>query len=259
PLGIPTWSDKLLQEVIRSLLEAYYEPQFSRHSHGFRAGRGCHTALGEITRHWRGIKWYIEGDLVQCLDRLNHTVLLGILNEQLHDNRFLWLLANLLRAGYLEDWKYHATLSGSPQGGVISPILSNVYLDRLDQFAETVLLPAYNHGDRRKPYPPYMALLNAARRRTAFGARWCSAFWLRNASCAGRRRAAFRPTTSASWLIWTDQVGAPNRSGSSGWRPAAARPWSSASPAMRLFIGNGRNGSRSESRPLESCLRSKDS
>src|SRR5205085_9669233 len=74
------------------------------------------------------------------------------------------LLANLLQAGYLEDWRYHATLSGSPQGGVISPILSNVYLDRLDQFAETVLLPAYNHGDRRKPYPPYMALLNAARR-----------------------------------------------------------------------------------------------
>src|SRR5262245_20432023 len=169
PLGLPTWSDKLLQEVIRSLLEAYYEPQFSRHSHGFRAGRGCHTALGEITRHWRGIKWYIEGDLVQCLDRLNHTVLLGILNEQLHDNRFLWLLANLLRAGYLEDWKHHTTFSGSPQGGVVSPILSNIYLDRLDQFAETVLLPAHNHGDRRKPYPPYMALLNAARRQCDAG------------------------------------------------------------------------------------------
>jgi group II intron reverse transcriptase/maturase len=164
PLGIPTWSDKLLQEVIRSLLEAYYEPQFSRHSHGFRPDRGCHTALGEITRHWRGVKWYIEGDIVQCFDRMDHSVLLAILNEKLHDNRFLRLLSNLLQAGYLEDWKYHATLSGSPQGGVISPILSNVYLDRLDQFAETVLLPAYNHGDRRTPYPPYMALLNAARR-----------------------------------------------------------------------------------------------
>ena len=164
PLGIPTWSDKLLQEVIRSLLEAYYEPQFSRHSHGFRPDRGCHTALGEITRHWRGVKWYIEGDIVQCFDRLDHSVLLAILNEKLHDNRFLRLLSNLLRAGYLEDWEYHVTLSGSPQGGVVSPILSNVYLDRLDQFAETVLLPAYNHGDRRNPYPPYVALLNAARR-----------------------------------------------------------------------------------------------
>jgi group II intron reverse transcriptase/maturase len=164
PLGIPTWSDKLLQEVIRSLLEAYYEPQFSKHSHGFRSGRGCHTALGEITQHWRGVKWYIEGDLVQCFDRLDHAILLSTLNEKLHDSRFLQLLSNLLQAGYLEDWKYHATLSGSPQGGVISPILSNVYLDKLDQFAETVLLPAYNHGDRRKRYPPYMALLNAARR-----------------------------------------------------------------------------------------------
>ena len=164
PLGIPTWSDKLLQEVIRSLLEAYYEPQFSRHSHGFRPGRGCHTALGEITRHWRGVKWYIEGDIVQCFDRLDHSTLLSTLNEKLHDNRFLRLLSNLLQTGYLEDWKYHATLSGSPQGGVISPILSNVYLDRLDQFVETVLLPAHNHGDRRRPFPPYMALLNAARR-----------------------------------------------------------------------------------------------
>ncbi len=164
PLGLPTWSDKLLQEVIRSLLEAYYEPQFSPHAHGFRPGRGCHTALAEITQHWRGVKWYIEGDLVQCFDRLDHAVLLSILSDKLHDHRFLRLLANLLQAGYLEDWKYHATLSGSPQGGVVSPILSNIYLDRLDQFVETVFLPAYNRGDRRKPYPPYMALLNAARR-----------------------------------------------------------------------------------------------
>jgi group II intron reverse transcriptase/maturase len=169
PLGIPTWSDKLLQEVMRSLLEAYYEPQFSLHSHGFRPGRGCHTALGEITQHWRGVKWYIEGDLVQCFDRLDHGVLRSILSEQLHDNRFVQLLVGLLQAGYLEDWKYHATLSGSPQGGVVSPILSNIYLDRLDQFVGTVLLPAYNRGDRRKPYPPYMALLNAARRQRDAG------------------------------------------------------------------------------------------
>ena len=169
PLGIPTWSDKLLQEVVRSLLNAYYEPQFSPHSHGFRPHRGCHTALGEIAQHWKGVKWFIEGDISQCFDCINHPVLLSILNEKLHDQRFLRLLANLLDAGYLEDWKYHATLSGSPQGGVASPILSNIYLDRLDQFVETVLIPAHNHGKRRKPYPPYMALLNAARRETDVG------------------------------------------------------------------------------------------
>lgn len=162
PLGIPTWSDKLLQEVIRLILEAYYEPQFSDHSHGFRAGRGCHTALREITDTWGGTVWFIEGDIAGCFDNISHEVLLTILSEKLHDNRFLRLIANLLKAGYLEDWRYNATLSGAPQGGVVSPILSNVYLDRLDQYVETVLLPAYNRGAERKPNKAYCKLANAA-------------------------------------------------------------------------------------------------
>lgn len=170
PLGLPTWSDKLLQEVIRLILEAYYEPQFSPHSHGFRPGRGCHTALGEITQSWRGVKWFIEGDIAQCFDSLNHEVMLSILSEGLHDKRFLRMIANLLKAGYLEEWRFNATLSGAPQGGVVSPILSLIYLDRLDQFVETILLPAHNRGDRRKPSPPYMALLNAARNKRIAGA-----------------------------------------------------------------------------------------
>jgi retron-type reverse transcriptase len=120
PLGLPTWSDTLLQEVIRSILEAYYDPQFSAHSHGFRPGRGCHTALREITQHWRGVKWFIEGDIRQCFDSLDPTVLLSILREKLHDNRFLRLLANRFQAGYLEDWTYHPTLSGVPQGGAVT-------------------------------------------------------------------------------------------------------------------------------------------
>lgn len=171
PLGLPTWSDKLLQEVIRSILEAYYDPQFSSHSHGFRPGRGCHTALREMTKHWRGVKWFIEGDIHQCFDSLDPTVLLSILREKLHDNRFLRLLQNLFKAGYLEEWTYHPTLSGVPQGGVCSPILMNIYLDRLDQFVETMFLPSYNRGDQRKRYPPYMALLNTARRKTDAGQR----------------------------------------------------------------------------------------
>src|SRR5215212_133895 len=96
PLGIPTWSDKLLQEVMRLLLEAYYEPQFRPSSHGFRPGRGCHTALGEIYHRWVGTKWFVEGDIARCFDSLDHGVLLAILREKLHDNRFLRLLANLL-------------------------------------------------------------------------------------------------------------------------------------------------------------------
>jgi group II intron reverse transcriptase/maturase len=161
-LGMPTWSDKLLQEVIRQLLEAYYEPQFSIHSHGFRPGHGCHTALQEITRHWRGVKWFIEGDIRACFDGMDHTILLDILRENIHDNRFIRLIDNLLRTGYLEEWDYNTTYSGVPQGGVISPILSNLVLDKLDKFVEQTLIPAYTRGLRRKTNPPYVALTNAA-------------------------------------------------------------------------------------------------
>jgi len=162
PLGIPTWSDKLLQEVIRLILEAYFEPQFSEHSHGFRAGRGCHTALRAVQETWRGTAWVIEGDISQCFDSIDHAVLLATLRQKLHDNRFLRLIENLLRAGYLEDWKFNATLSGTPQGGVVSPILSNIYLDRLDQFVETMLLPAYNRGTKRRINGAYNRLVQLA-------------------------------------------------------------------------------------------------
>ena len=164
PLGIPTWSDKLLQEVIRLVLEAYYEPQFSPRSHGFRPGRGCHTALDEIHRTWNGTVWFIEGDIRGCFDHLDHGVLVGILGEQIHDNRFLRLVGNLLRAGYLDDWRYGRTLSGSPQGGVCSPILANIYLDRLDRFVEQALVPEFSRGTQRKPNPAYLRLATAERR-----------------------------------------------------------------------------------------------
>ena len=158
PLGIPTWTDKLLQEVIRMILEAYYEPQFSDHSHGFRPRRGCHTALSEVARTWTGVRWFVEGDIKGCFDNIDHDVLLSVLGEKLHDNRFLRLLKYLLKAGYMEDWKYGRTLSGTPQGGVVSPILANIYLDRLDQFVETVLIPAHTQGTARRRNPAYYTL-----------------------------------------------------------------------------------------------------
>ena len=158
PLGIPTWSDKLLQEVIRMILEAYYEPQFSDRSHGFRPNRGCHTALSEVARNWTGTRWFIEGDIKGCFDNIDHEVLLSVLGERLHDNRFLRLLRHLLGAGYLEEWRYGRTLSGTPQGGVVSPILANVYLDRLDRFVETVLIPAHTRGKKRRVNQAWHAL-----------------------------------------------------------------------------------------------------
>ncbi len=158
PLGLPSWSDKLVGEVVRLLLEAYYEPQFSDRSHGFRKRRGCHTALREIQRTWTGSVWFIEGDIADCFGSLNHDVMVRLLAEKIHDNRFLRLIANMLRAGYLEDWQYHETLSGCPQGGVVSPILSNIYLNKLDKFVEQVLIPQYTQGRHRRHNPEYRRL-----------------------------------------------------------------------------------------------------
>jgi group II intron reverse transcriptase/maturase len=159
PLSMPTWSDKLLQEVIRLILESYYEPTFSNASHGFRPQRGCHTALQEIDRTWHGVSWFVEGDIQACFDSLSHAILLATLAEHIHDKRFLRLIRGLLRAGYLEEWKYNATLSGAPQGGIVSPILSNIYLSKLDRYIEEELLPRYTKGTKRKKNHAYDNLL----------------------------------------------------------------------------------------------------
>lgn len=171
PLGIPTWSDKLLQEVIRSILEAYYEPQFSDCSHGFRPNRGCHTALEEIEGVWHGTKWFIEGDIKGCFDNIDHKTLLTILRENIRDNRFLRLMENLLKAGYCEQWNYYPTFSGTPQGGIVSPILSNIYLDRLDKYVEEDLIPEFTQGKRRKGYREARRLDSQKRRDQAKGKR----------------------------------------------------------------------------------------
>jgi retron-type reverse transcriptase len=121
PLGLPSWSDKLVGEVVRLLLEAIYEPRFSDRSHGFRKGRGCHTALRKIQDTWTGTIWFIEGDISDCFGKIDHGILLGILAEKIRDQRFLRLIRHMLKAGYLEDWEYHDTLSGTPQGGVVTP------------------------------------------------------------------------------------------------------------------------------------------
>src|SRR6516225_8460574 len=165
PLGLPSWPDKLVGEVIRLLLEAIYEPQFSGRSHGFRKGRGCHTALREIRETWTGTVWFIEGDVSDCFGSFDQDILLGILAEKIHDKRFLRLIRNMLRAGYLEDWEYHDTLSGVPQGGVASPVLSNIYLNKLDEFVERELIPRYTRGASRKRNPEYMRIRH--RRETA--------------------------------------------------------------------------------------------
>jgi len=149
PLGIPPWSDKLVQEALRMLLEPYYERRFSPNSHGFRPEQGCHTALREIQRHWKGMIWFIEGDIKGCFDNIDHEIMLEIIRRDILDGRLIQLIRGLLKAGYMEDWRYHETPSGTPQGGIISPLLSNVYLNELDRWVEDWLIPTYTRGETR--------------------------------------------------------------------------------------------------------------
>jgi len=169
PLGIPTWTDKLLQEVIRSILNAYYEPQFSEYSHGFRPGRGCHTALDKIRHTWTGTKWFIEGDIEGCFDNIDHPILLSAIREKIQDNRFIRLLKDLIEAGYVEEWKYNPTHSGTPQGGIVSPLLANIYLDKLDKFVEQTLIPEFTKGTGRRQSKAYTSIKHKIRWRKATG------------------------------------------------------------------------------------------
>jgi group II intron reverse transcriptase/maturase len=155
PISIPGWNDKMVQEVIRLVLEAYYEPRFLDSSHGFRPNRGCHTALETIKSKWTGTKWFIEGDIRSCFDEIDHNLIINLLKRDIHDNRFIKLVKGMLKAGYMEDWRYFETHSGVPQGGVVSPILSNIVLDQLDVFVEDVLIPKYTKGKRRRVNPDY--------------------------------------------------------------------------------------------------------
>jgi retron-type reverse transcriptase len=134
------------------------------HSHGFREGRGCHTALKEIYRTWKGTSWIIEGDIADCFGSLDHDLILSALAEHIQDGRFINLVKKLLDAGYMEDWKMNRTLSGVPQGSIVSPILSNILLSKLDRFVETALLPRYNKGEKRKYNPEYFRLTDRAKR-----------------------------------------------------------------------------------------------
>jgi RNA-directed DNA polymerase len=136
PLGIPTASDRLVQEALRSILNEIYEPIFSIRSHGFRSGRSCHSALEDIKRWWNGTKWFVEVDIVGYFDNIDHRILMDLLAKRIDDKRFLRLVHAFLQAGYLEDWRYGSTYSGTPQGGIISPLLANIYLHELDGFME---------------------------------------------------------------------------------------------------------------------------
>lgn len=146
PLGIPTFTDKLVQEVLRMVLEAVYEPVFLPVSHGFRPKRSCHTALKSLKMEFNGMRWFVEGDIKGCFDNIEHSVLVGLIHSKIKDARLIKLIYKFLKAGYLEDWKYHKTYSGTPQGGIISPLLANIYLHELDKFVMKLKSEFDTHG-----------------------------------------------------------------------------------------------------------------
>lgn len=159
PLGIPTFTDKLVQEALRMILEAIYEPLFLDCSHGFRPKRSCHTALDKLKYQFGGVRWFVEGDIKGCFDNINHDALVGFIGSKVKDARIVKLVYKFLKAGYLEDWVYHKTYSGTPQGGILSPLLANIYLHELDKFVMQ-LKDEFDTPEKGKITPEYRELHN---------------------------------------------------------------------------------------------------
>ena len=154
PLGIPSADDKLVQEVVRLILESIYEPTFSECSHGFRPEKSCHTALSHINHKFTGVRWFIEGDIQACFDSFDHHVLIDILRRRIADENFIALMWKLLKAGYMEQWTYNRTYSGTPQGSGASPLFANIYLNELDTYMEQYK-EDFDKGRRAKGNPEY--------------------------------------------------------------------------------------------------------
>ena len=163
PLGIPSIDDKLVQEVVRMILEAVYEGSFEDTSHGFRPNRSCHTALRQIQNRFVRTKWFVEGDIKGFFDNIDHEVMIEILRKRIKDERFLRLIRKFLKAGYVEDNILHQSYSGTPQGGIISPILANIYLDQFDKYMKK-LKGEFDRGKKRECDKEYRRICGQKRR-----------------------------------------------------------------------------------------------
>lgn len=134
PLGISNLEDRIVQQALRMLLEPIFEADFLSCSHGFRKGRSTHTALRDVAIGYAGASWIVEGDIESCYDSIPHGRLVEQLRRRIADEKVLQLIWRFLEAGYLEDWKFHKTYSGVPQGNVVGPLLCNIFLHQLDEF-----------------------------------------------------------------------------------------------------------------------------
>lgn len=162
PLGIQSGNDKLVQEVVKMILESIYEPVFSNKSHGFRPNRSCQTALMQIQKTFTGTNWFVEGDIHACFDSFDHHVIVEILKKRIDDEMFIQLIWKFLKAGYMEQWEYERTYSGVPQGSGVSPVLCNIYLNELDKFMEKYAIDFNTKAPRKRLSPAYKTSVNRA-------------------------------------------------------------------------------------------------
>ena len=163
PLDIPSIDDKLVQEVCRMLLNSIYDESFEDISHSFRDNRSCHTALRQIQNRFVRCKWFVEGDIKGFFDNIDHNIMIDILSKRINDERFLRLIRKFLKTGYMEQKQYHNTYSGMPQGSIISPILSNIYLDKFDKYMQNYK-ESFDKGNKRKQNKEYKALYDRRKR-----------------------------------------------------------------------------------------------
>ena len=134
PLGIPAVRDRVAQEVIRSLIEPYFEPTFSDYSFGFRPNRNCHQAIRRIVRYWKlGYNIVLDADIQGFFDNIHHELMIDLVAQKIADGNILKIIRRFLKSGVMEDGMLKRTNMGTPQGGVISPLLANIVLDVLDQ------------------------------------------------------------------------------------------------------------------------------
>lgn len=157
PLTIAPPRDKIVQEVMRMILEVIFEPLFSNNSHGFRPNRSCHTALRDVKSHFGGATIFIEGDISKCFDSFDHRTLINLVRRKINDERFINLIWKALRAGYMEFNQEHDSIVGTPQGSIISPLLSNIYLNELDIFMQNIK-ERYDKGKVVSRNPEYRKL-----------------------------------------------------------------------------------------------------
>jgi group II intron reverse transcriptase/maturase len=159
PLTIPSTKDKIVQEGMRFLLETIFEPTFRDSSHGFRPNRGCDSALNNIKIKFGETKWFIEGDVNQQFPKINHNILIKLIEQRIKDQPFIDLIWKYLRTGYGESVKSIKPMDiGVVQGGNLSPILSNIYMHPFDVWMEDHLIPSFTKGKYRTKNPEYLRI-----------------------------------------------------------------------------------------------------